>query len=232
MRHIKKLPEPSEFTHWKSLGNDEWQPSYSNLQNPEKTKVHESLLREQGHVCCYCERRIYLKESHIEHFKPKDARLVPSYAHLALDYKNFHASCPGYPEQESESLLPSVLKISGETCGPAKGNWYSPTDTVSPLDPDCSLHFQFTLSGRMLVSEVSPNPNASKETISKLNLDHQNLRSTRGKAINAVLEIISSFKKVEDKDRETKTILNLCQSVNSDGFHFPFATAISQVISP
>lgn len=54
MKYIRKGKEPEEFTNWKNLENDDWKPNWDdNFQAPEKPIVHESLLREQGYICCY-----------------------------------------------------------------------------------------------------------------------------------------------------------------------------------
>lgn len=74
MKGVSKIVEPAAFADWKAKANDEWQPSYDILQNPEKQILHESLLAEQGWVCCYCGRHISRLDSHIEHFRPQESR--------------------------------------------------------------------------------------------------------------------------------------------------------------
>lgn len=81
MKSITKGTEPSAFLAWKAKASDDWQPSYSILQKPEKQILHAALLAEQGGVCCYCGRSIALADSHIEHFRPQEAR-----GDLALAY--------------------------------------------------------------------------------------------------------------------------------------------------
>ena len=94
MKHIQKSKPPDDFTNWKNLANENWQPSWKNFQKPQKTSVHKSLLKEQGFICCYCGRRIILLDSHIEHFKPRN-----KYLDLQLDYANLIASCQGESEE-------------------------------------------------------------------------------------------------------------------------------------
>jgi len=88
MRKILKAVEPESVTQWKAQANDDWQPSYATLQNPQKRDLHLSLLNEQGHLCCYCGRRIGPEDSHVEHFRPQEL-----FQTLELDYENLHASC-------------------------------------------------------------------------------------------------------------------------------------------
>lgn len=60
-----------------------------------KEELKQSLLLEQGHICCYCMKRIpehsspYMK---IEHFK---CQSKPENFHLILDYKNLFGACTG-----------------------------------------------------------------------------------------------------------------------------------------
>ncbi|WP_225896261.1 retron system putative HNH endonuclease [Amazonocrinis nigriterrae] len=88
MKYINKNEEPSKFTCWKALENDDWKPSWNVFQAPEKPIVHDALLKEQGYICSYCGMRITRETSHIEHLKPRS-----SYPHLALEYTNLIASC-------------------------------------------------------------------------------------------------------------------------------------------
>jgi hypothetical protein len=74
MKHVTKGAAPQEFETWKALANADWQPTYDNLCNPEKRVLHESLLREQGWVCCYCGQAVALHDSHVEHFRPQERR--------------------------------------------------------------------------------------------------------------------------------------------------------------
>lgn len=75
MKYIKKNPEPSNFTEWKNKQkSSEVNLTYSSLQNPEKSDVKKSLLKEQGYICCYCCGRIELNNSHIEHFNPQSEK--------------------------------------------------------------------------------------------------------------------------------------------------------------
>ena len=58
MKYIIKSTEPQSIIDWKNLANDDWQPSWDNLMNPQKGTLRESLVEEQGYICCYCQQRI------------------------------------------------------------------------------------------------------------------------------------------------------------------------------
>ena len=212
MRYIKKQQAPPKFTEWKDTADENWQPFWNskatNFRNPQKKSVHESLLEEQGYICCYCQRRIDLNNSHIEHFKPKDEDYYPE---LSLEYNNFLASC----QKEKITLEDSEEKIreyaeSPVHCGHAKGNWYDEKLTVSPLIQNCADYFRYTEAGEILPSEDPDKNEAAKVTIEKLGLDKLNdkrravIKDLFGEEELTKEEIekfIASFDKVNEEDK-------------------------------
>ena len=107
MKYISKHQEPRRFSVWKANQRRSRRLSWNRFRPPLKAEVHRSLLREQGYICCYCESRVQVNDSHIEHFRPRSR-----YPGLALDYENLHCSClldlkPGQPRH----------------CGHEKRNW-------------------------------------------------------------------------------------------------------------
>lgn len=131
MKYVFKGTEPASFTNWKALANDQWLPAYADLQNPEKRALHQSLLTEQGHVCCYCGRRISLENSHIEHFRPQER-----YANVSLDYSNLFASC-----------LRTKSQRMPLHCGHQKANWFDEHIHIMPTNIGCERRFRFLLNG-------------------------------------------------------------------------------------
>jgi uncharacterized protein (TIGR02646 family) len=123
----------------------------------EKTSVHDSLLEEQGFICCYCGQKINIDVSHIEHLKPRN-----KYPDLTLDYKNLIASCQG------ESETPPPIPVH---CGHKKAEWYEESLMVSPLEKNCADFFRYTDDGQILATNDPNKQQASKETIKRLALD-------------------------------------------------------------
>jgi len=70
MKYIEKGSEPPELTKWKAMASEDWQPTYGDLSGETKRAVKMPLMREQGAICCYCERQIGDADSHIEHLRP------------------------------------------------------------------------------------------------------------------------------------------------------------------
>ena len=170
MKHIKKGKEPREFTRWKALAGEDWHPSYGDLRGSEKQVVKAALMREQGFLCCYCERRLTDADSHIEHFKPQSGLGVDT-----LDFTNMLCSCqnelkPGEPLH----------------CGKLKGNWYDENLLVSPLEPRCEQRFAFLANGE--IRAASNEDGGASETIDRLGLGKPKLNALRRSAIAPFLD--------------------------------------------
>jgi uncharacterized protein (TIGR02646 family) len=170
MKRVLKGTEPASFTEWKNSANDEWTPTYTTLQNPQKRDLHKSLLIEQGFFCCYCGREIDAASSHIEHFKPQE-----HYEELALEYQNLHASClretrPGNPLH----------------CGHRKGNWFDEEQHISPMDEQCEQRFRYLRTGEIQSTE-SEDPPATK-MIEVLALDIAYLNNRRQSTIRLLFD--------------------------------------------
>lgn len=170
MKHVMKGASAPKFEAWKALANPDWTPVYDDLQNPEKRALHESLLTEQGWVCCYCGREIALHDSHIEHFRPQE-----HYPDLALSHENLHASCiretrPGTPLH----------------CGHAKGAGFDEALHISPLDPECEARFLYTLDGRIIASGAADAQ--AGYMVELLQLDIPFLRNRREEEVNRVFD--------------------------------------------
>lgn len=111
---------------------------YDLLNNPLKTEVRESLMREQGHLCAYCMRRIPderienedtdLSDVYIEHWKARSANNTTG-ENEGLDYNNMLAVCSGN-EKAPEAI--GRRKKRFLTCDKKRGN---SSLTINPLDP-------------------------------------------------------------------------------------------------
>jgi uncharacterized protein (TIGR02646 family) len=163
MRHIQKRTEPKEFTDWKAHANEDWQPTYEHLSGDEKKAVYESLLAEQGHICCYCERELAQNDYHIEHLNPQ---------HLGagddLQYANFICSC-----------LNQTAKGVPLHCGKLKDDKLL---RIHPLQEDCQSKFTFTVLG-----EIDGVDKDAKDTIKILGLDIDKLTDMRKVAVEPFL---------------------------------------------
>lgn len=207
MKHINKNKEPTEFADWKNCANDDWTPTFLNLQNPEKQSVFNSLLNEQGYICCYCERELKENDFHIEHFKPKDSTKFPE---LQLEYSNFLCSCQR-----------NTTKSEPLHCGNSKENWFEESLIVSPLLANCEGEFTFYFDGH--ISPSNEQNEKAKETIKRLQLDNNKLVAMRNKLLEPFLEDLT--------DLELNNFVNgyLVEKENNNGKYNEFYTTIKDL---
>lgn len=160
MKRVLKGTEPASFTDWKRSANEDWNPTYPTLQNPQKRDLHKALMLEQGFFCCYCGREIEASTSHIEHFRPQE-----DFEELALEYQNLHASCI----RETEPGKPLH-------CGHRKGNWFDEMQHISPMDEHCELRFRYLQTGEIQPTEYNDLPAAKMIEILALDIAYLNNR--------------------------------------------------------
>jgi uncharacterized protein (TIGR02646 family) len=161
--YIEKDTEPQEFTDWKKKPRKKGVKKYKHLRGKIKKKVYESLIREQGGLCAYCERPLIelnrVKDYHIDHLNPQSLL-----ANDDLEYKNFLCSC-----------LRQTAKGDPLHCGKLKENKIIP---VHPLQKDCQSKFTYTAIG-----EIDGVDQTSKDTIVILGLDIDKLTDMRKDAV-------------------------------------------------
>lgn len=204
MKHIVKTQEPKAFTTWKLAHPAAAYDDLNKRTNqPTKAALKQSLLQEQGYICCYCEREIDESSSHIEHFKPKDSH--QPYTGLQLEYTNLHASCNLYSTKTSPNI-----------CGVRKDNTYC-NKLISPLEPDCASHFSYSLDGR--ISPASTGDERATYTIGLLGLDDAFLCLQR----KAVIEIFLDEHLTAD---DIELLKNSYLTKKTDGHFNPFYTTI------
>jgi uncharacterized protein (TIGR02646 family) len=170
MKYIQKGFEPQELTAWKLRANDAWQPDYNSMGGQLKTIVKNSLMQEQGYLCCYCERRLTPDDSHIEHFVPQSNVDVDP-----LDYSNMLCSCQN-----------RLKKGEPRHCGNLKEDWFDADRLISPLAPNCENRFSFKADGTIKSAEAGDD--AVDTTIKKVGLDIPKLNALRRKVIEPFVD--------------------------------------------
>ncbi|MCU7814974.1 MAG: TIGR02646 family protein [Candidatus Thiodiazotropha sp. (ex Rostrolucina anterorostrata)] len=170
MKQIQKQQEPQLFTEWKAQANDDWQPDFGDLGGDEKQAVKQALMREQGEICCYCERRLTDDDSHIEHFRPQSDPDVDS-----LDFGNMLCSCQN-----------RLQRGEPRHCGNSKSAWFDKILLISPLDAGCESRFAYNGDGH--IKPKLDADGAASETIRRLALDIPKLRALRAAAITPFLD--------------------------------------------
>jgi uncharacterized protein (TIGR02646 family) len=191
---------------WAALGTSERK---ERLYSKEQLRIE--LLKEQGHLCCYCNRSIDLSNNSIEHFLPKGNRM---YFKHAYDYNNLFLSCDGFAkEPRPRNTCCNEKRLENELL------------PLSPLQEDIETHFTFAIDGQII-----GNTKEAEEMIQKLGLDIQQLADLRQSFISHYIyenpftepkEFIS-VETAKQKIEELKKIENKPL--------IPFAIAIQKVI--
>lgn len=159
-------------------------------------ELRESLLKEQGYLCAYCQRRIPLtaqedgNTSKIEHVLPQSG--TPD---QRQDYKNLVACCPGYLDfipHCDKSKEAAMLSI----------NLFSDT-----LEEGVSYQSR---TGKI----VHQNPLWDREMNSILNLNHFRLQQNRHQALEGLK---NALEKKQYSKREVKNYLKLYMTPNQKG---------------
>jgi len=143
-------------------------------RSTEYSKLKLKLLNDQGHICCYCNNRIYLIGSTIEHIIPisKEKSLLAEYSNLLIgcnggriERANHNGDTDEYPlycdANREGTLLP-----------------------FTPLDIDCEAFITYSITdGRI----IGMNDNA-ESLIEILNLDCIIIRSRRLNALSILFD--------------------------------------------
>lgn len=167
--------------------------------------LRESLIKEQGGICCYCMKKIDVNSSHIEHFFPKE-----HFQNVDLSYDNLFASCNG----EGSNV------IYDEYCGHRKGNWWR-QDMISPSDIEVEKVFKYLPNGKISSVNGRTTSNIAQEMINNLGLDSFHLERSRREAIEAS----EVFDTEEYSDDEIRDFIDY-YSNKDNGAYVPFCKAI------
>jgi uncharacterized protein (TIGR02646 family) len=164
MLRYPKGAEPRVLTGWQATPNADWE----SLPAADKAKVRDALLRDQGHLCAYCQRRIPTKDGRmkVEHWQAQSG------GKDKLRWKNLLGVCLGDERGETGAL-------TGERhCDTARGDAHLFLHPVEHEGPSPLEHLQYTSEG-----EVHPSKNAPQKEVQgdirALNLNAARLRRER-----------------------------------------------------
>ncbi len=172
MRYVEKSqPEPRKLLEYRESGGDE--ASWDGF--PEKDKVRELLLKDQGYLCCYCMRSIDISEMKAEHYRP---RRGPSGApERQLDWSNLLAAC-----DKSRGM-----KRTQQTCDTRK------SDDLITIDPQRKSHIEklrYLPNGKLVYGrEEEP---FQSDINDRLNLNSGILVRNRKAALDSFLDSMRS----------------------------------------
>ena len=166
MKQITKIAEPQTLVQHRARQHS----NFDNIPFSTKEDLRQNLLSEQGHICCYCLKRIPEKvekdgrisyDMKVEHFQCQD-----NYPQLQLAYANLFGSCTGN-EGKPKKLL---------TCDTRKGNVGLSISLLSNA-PNCEILFKYNAEGE--ISSVDNNEGINYQLNEVLNLNMQTLKDGR-----------------------------------------------------
>lgn len=198
MRYIQKLPTPDFFIEdTKELRerikkeknkSKVWDKDYKN-----KRYLKEYILNnEQNWICGYCEAKINLDNTHLEHIKPK----LLDYDNLTFDYQNLIVSCQGTCFNELNDKTP-------KTCGHKKGGEYDETKFLNPtVEKDIRKYFKYTENGYIGASKLDKDKSVYTINLLQLNTFDNKLPEARKQALKEFRESIKRFAKKTGKTKK------------------------------
>lgn len=190
MLKIDKAEEPLEFVNFKKRHpNSKRWAAIKRVPGLKKILWEYLLENEQkinGIYCCvYCERKITLEDSHIEHIKPKSV-----YKDDTFNYQNLTVSC------QEEEVGVKDLKRKLKTCGHHKGDRFDEDKFINPVREAPKDFFTYDLTTGNIVPRESlsgKEQERAEYTIDLLNLNHDYLDDKR-------TEILDYFISIEDRE--------------------------------
>ncbi len=192
MRFVPKTSRCTDFDAYPKPNN------WGKFDASIKLNLHQHLLREQQHLCVYCQQSIPRKSqkddhaarppelhpSHIEHIRPKE-----TFPKLTFEHTNLGVSCNGFDIAQSPT--------APEFCGHPKGSQFDDLKFLHPFEQtDVELHFEYDINGGIKSSKKDSG--RATYTIGLLQLDHQILSDMRAEQYNLVIAEVAAGLDIDD----------------------------------
>jgi uncharacterized protein (TIGR02646 family) len=202
MKYIQKQASPTDFESWKTQKKQR-STDLAKIQDLTAAKLkerwdklkskplifknlRESLLQEQGSLCCYCQQKISLENQTVtvEHLisRVTDGTLL-------FEYTNLLASCLG-GKKDIEELTQQKY------CDNHRGNKHL---QITPLQFDCHHYFDYIAiedSDELQIKIMGLSEHAIN-VIEILNLNAPKLRRLRGAFVQPFLQDLSKDEAIE-----------------------------------
>lgn len=188
------------------------------LKGAPRHRLKEALLKEQGHICAYCGKRIRKENSILEHIEPRS-----EFKRLQFDYYNLVLSCDGN-KNESSRL---------NHCDKNKGNneiEVNPVHNYYEWEENFCYHIDGSITTKTDKSDY-------KDALAVLNLNNQTLSRRRKAALKGLL--IQPVKKEDGTIKreyikfsysDLKKLSYSLKEKDSDGKYFPYCEAVASML--
>lgn len=164
MIRYAKGPEPKALVEWRATPGATWESVTSRV-------LHEDVLRDQGDLCAYCQRRIRSGASmHVEHWRARS-----THEGEQLRWRNLLGVCSGVSGTERH-------------CDASRGNlvlFLHPVDGEGP-SPIGSLRYRD--DGSVVPEHHAAAKSSIAADLSRLQLDCESLRRSRKAVLDALRE--------------------------------------------
>jgi len=160
MKQIVKNAEPNSLLQHRASQF----ANFDNIPFATKEELRQSLLSEQGHICCYCMKRV--PEHTVPYMKVEHYKCQVNFDEIQLTYTNLFGACTGNEGQP---------KIK-QTCDTKKGNAVLTINPISTL-PICETLFKYNADGE--ISSIADNAEINRQLNEVLNLNMQTLKEGR-----------------------------------------------------
>ena len=193
MRYINKTQAPAFFKDdTKDLNN--WH-DYGKVKGTKRRLKQHIIEQEQNALCVYCEGKVGLDDSHIEHLKPKG-----KYPQLTFDYQNLAVSCNGTLHNQDDDT-------QQKSCGHKKDNEY---DEALFLDPsqltDIRDYFVYDIEDS-LICPADKSPEQAQYAIKILQLNSDGLPQARGNALRSFRNTLARIKDVKQRKAKVMAVI-------------------------
>lgn len=175
MREIRKGHEPVGLTQHRCDPG----ATFKGLPSSTKESIQKQLLKEQGHICAYCMKRINKQQMKVEHWHCQD-----KYPDEQLDYQNMLGACLGH---EGEPY-------SQQTCDTRKGNQrlkYNPADPSRCIESRTHFLGNGKIQSDEIEDDVDGQISFDRQLNEVLNLNHPRLVKNRMLVWNAVHDALA-----------------------------------------
>lgn len=146
MIEIRKGREPEKLLWYRQQAG----ASYEQMDKEVKDELLEKLLKEQGHICAYCMKRIPERRTlpdgvapvTIEHWLPRNPGGGEEFGQ-GLDYRNMFAVCSGNRDCGNRKGMTcdasrgnQPIKVNPCNAGTLRGITYTSTGMIKSSDPE------------------------------------------------------------------------------------------------
>ena len=198
MRDIDKRQEPASLVEYRAKPC----ATYDDLKPPVKQDIRDNLLREQGHICCYCMSRINSDSMTIEHWHSQH-----EYPTEQLDYRNMLAVCPGNKGNPPKAQHCDTRKKKHDLI-------FNPADSQH----DVESRLKYLGDGTIQSSDTVFNTQLNNV----LNLNFSRLKDNREAVVRAVEQAVNTRPGTRTRS-QIENQISKWDSLDGDGKRKPFS---------